>query len=428
MHEENTMGKTFAEKVLAKKSSQAEVVPGQIVVVEPDHLLTHDNTAAVVGKIKDDLKEFGVARPNMPVVALDHVIPAASEKHAVNHQTARNFVASHNLPNFYDVGTGVCHQVLMEEGHALPASIIVGSDSHTCSYGAVGVFSTGVDRTEAAALLLKGQTWLRVPETIKMTLTGNFKPGVSAKDLVLSIIGDIGADGASYQSVEFHGDIQNLSIEERFTIANMGVEMGAKIAVFPVDDITRTYLKSIGVDEGKYEPLWADDDASYIRELTYDMGAIEPVIAAPHKVDNMKKVSELEGMEIQQCLLGTCTNGRVSDLAIAAKILKGKKVAKGVRFLVLPASRKIYEEAIEKGIITTLLQAGAVLLPAGCGPCLGAHQGALAPGEKCLSTANRNFKGRMGCKEAEIYLSSPETVAVSAIHGKVTDPRKEVTK
>ncbi len=420
------MGKTFAEKVLAKNSGQAEVVPGQIVIVEPDHLLTHDNTAAIVGKIKEDLEEFGVARPNMPVIALDHVIPAASEKHAKNHQTAREFAANHKLPNFYDVGTGVCHQVLMEKGHALPATIIVGSDSHTCSYGALGVFSTGVDRTEAAALYLKGQTWLRVPDTIKITVTCKFRTGVSAKDLVLSIIGDIGADGAAYQAVEFHGDIQNLSLEERFTIANMGVEMGAKVAAFPVDDTTRAYLGSIGVNEGAYEPLWADADASYIRELNYDMGAIEPVIAAPHKVDNMKPVAELEGMEIQQCLLGTCTNGRLSDLQIAADILKGKKVADNVRLLVLPASREIYEEAIEKGIMTTLSKAGGVMLPAGCGPCLGAHQGALAPGEKCISTANRNFKGRMGCKEAEIYLASPETVATSAIYGKVTDPRKEV--
>ncbi|MBW2276823.1 MAG: 3-isopropylmalate dehydratase large subunit, partial [Deltaproteobacteria bacterium] len=405
-------------------SGQAEVVPGQIVIVEPDHLLTHDNTAAIVGKITDDLAEFGVARPEMPVIALDHVTPAASEKHATNHLTARKFAADHKLPNFYDVGTGVCHQVLMEQGHALPASIIVGSDSHTCSYGAVGVFATGVDRTEAAALYLRGQTWLRVPETIKITLTGKLVPPVSAKDVVLSIISDIGAAGAAYQAVEFHGAVDTLSIEERFTIANMGVEMGAKIAVFPVDDTTVKYLSSIGVDAGSYEALWADEDASYVRELTYDLGAIEPVIAAPHKVDNMKKLSELEGMEFQQGLLGTCTNGRLSDLEAAAKILKGKQVAKGFRLLVLPASKAIYEAAMENGTLSILSKAGGVILPPGCGPCLGAHQGCLAPGEKCLSTANRNFKGRMGCKEAEIYLASPETVAASAISGKLTDPRK----
>jgi homoaconitate hydratase family protein len=421
------MGKTFAEKVLAKKSGEPEVVPGQIVIVHPDHLLTHDNTAAIVGKIKDDLVTHGVARPDMPVIVLDHVIPAASEKTATNHQTTRKFVSAHKLPNFFDVGTGVCHQVLMEKGLALPASIIVGSDSHTCSYGAVGVFATGIDRTEAAALLLRGETWLRVPETIKMTLTGKLKPPVSAKDLVLSIIGDIGADGAGYCAVEFHGNVESLSMEERFTIANMGVEMGAKIAVFPVDAAAEKYLASLGIKKKDYEALWADEDAAYMKELTYDMGAVEPVVALPHTVDNVKPVSEVQGIEMQQFLLGTCTNGRLSDLEAAADILDGKTVAASSRLLVLPASRDVFEEALDRGIITRLSKAGGLVLPPGCGPCLGAHQGALAPGERCLSTANRNFKGRMGCKEAEIYLASPQTVAASAIHGKLVDPRKEVT-
>ncbi len=421
------MGKTFAEKVLALKSGQPEVVPGQIVIVHPDHLLTHDNTAAIVGKIKDDLERHGVARRDMPVIILDHVIPAASEKTATNHTVARQFAAKHKLPHFFDVGTGVCHQVLLERGLALPASIIVGSDSHTCSYGAVGAFSTGIDRTEAAALLLRGETWLRVPETIKMTLTGKLEPPVSAKDLVLHIIGDIRADGANYAAVEFHGNVESLSIEERFTIANMGVEMGAKIAVFPVDDVTKKYLTSLGIKKGDYEPVWADEDAAYARELTYDMGSIEPVVALPHTVDNVKPVGEIEGIPIQQFLIGTCTNGRLSDLEAAADILDGKTVAAGSRLLVLPASKDVFEAAVERGIISRLSRSGGIILPPGCGPCLGAHQGVLAPGEKCLSTANRNFKGRMGCKEAEIYLASPQTVAASAIHGKVADPRKEVT-
>lgn len=422
------MGKTFAEKVLAQKSGQAEVVPGQIVIVHPDHLLTHDNTAAIVGKIEDDLEEYGVARQDMPVIILDHVIPAATEKTAINHQTARTFAATHKLPNFYDVGTGVCHQVLMEKGLAIPGSIIVGSDSHTCSYGALGVFCSGVDRTEAAVLLLRGETWLRVPETIKMTLEGELKAPVSAKDLILSIIGDIRADGAAYQAVEFHGNTASLSVDERFTISNMGIEMGGKIAVFPVDDVSRAYLRSIGIKDNDYEPVWADADAQYCRELTYDLSKIEPVVALPHTVDNVKPVSEVEGTPMNQFLLGTCTNGRVSDLEAAAAILDGKKVAAGSRLLVAPASKEVFDEALEKGIIARLSKAGGIVLPPGCGPCLGAHQGVLAPGEKCLSTANRNFKGRMGCKEAEIYLSSPQTVAASAIHGKVTDPRKEVSK
>jgi homoaconitate hydratase family protein len=418
------MGKTFAEKILAIKSGQSEVVPGQIVIVQPDHLLTHDNSAAIVGKIGGDLEEYGVARPEMPVIILDHVVPAASEKTAQNHKTTREFVAKYNIPNFFDVGTGICHQVLVEKGLALPGSIIVGSDSHTCSYGALGVFSTGVDRTEAAALLLRGETWLRVPETIKITLKGKLNPMVSAKDIILSIIGDIRADGAGYCAVEFHGNIESLSIDDRLTIANMGVEMGAKVAVFPVDQKTRDYLSSLGIEESAYQTVWADEDASYLKELVFDLGDIEPVVAFPHTVDNVKPVSKAEGLEFQQFFLGTCTNGRLSDFEVAAEILDGKKIAGGVRLIILPASKEIFEAALEKDIITKLSRAGAMILPPGCGPCLGAHQGALAPGEKCLSTANRNFKGRMGCKEAEIYLSSPQTVAVSAIYGKLTDPRK----
>ncbi|MCX6645426.1 MAG: aconitase family protein, partial [bacterium] len=238
------------------------------------------------------------------------------------------------------------------------------------------------------------------------------------------IIGDIGADGADYMAVEFHGNVKALTIDDRFTVANMGVEMGAKIAVFPVDDLTKKYLASIGVKESDYTAVWADPDAKYFRELKYDLAKIEPVVAAPHKVDNVKTVKELEGIEFQQFLLGTCTNGRLSDLEIAADILEGKTVSTKARLLVLPASKEIYEEALASGVIARLSKAGGIILPPGCGPCLGAHQGCLAPGEKCLSTANRNFKGRMGCKEAEIYLASPATVAASAITGVLTDPRK----
>jgi len=420
------MGMTFAEQVLARRSGQGTVVPGQIVIVRPDHLLTHDNTAAIIGKIGADLDTHGVVDPRLPVIVLDHVTPAANEKTATGHQQVRAFVARFGLENFYDVGSGICHQIVVERGHAQPGRILVGSDSHTCSYGAVGAFATGIDRTEAAALLLRGETWLRVPESIRVTLRGELPAGVSAKDLVLRIIGDIGADGASYAAVEFHGDVAALSIEDRFTIANMGVEMGAKIAVFPVDAVTREYLAGIGVEEGDYEAVWADADARYARELAYDLAALEPVVACPHKVDNVKPVSELAGIEFDQLLLGTCTNGRLSDLEAAAVLLDGRDVAPGVRLLVLPASRDVLNAALERGVIEILTRAGAVLLPPGCGPCLGAHQGVLAPGEKCLSTANRNFKGRMGCKEAEIYLASPETVAATALSGRLTDPRTVV--
>ena len=405
------MGQTFAQKVLARAAGLDEVAVSQIVTVRPAHLLTHDNTAAIIGKIGDDLAQYGVVSPDLSVIVLDHVTPAANEKTATGHKNVRECI---------------CHQILVEKGHARPGTIIVGSDSHTCSYGALGVFSTGVDRTESAALLLTGQTWLKVPPTLRITLRGRFQPGVGAKDLVLRIIGDIGADGATYSAVEFHGDIANLSVPERFTVANMGIEMGAKVAVFPVDEQTVEYLEQVGVARGSYEPLWADADADYVRELEYDLAALEPVVAKPHTVDNVCPVGEAAGTRINQCLLGTCTNGRLNDLREAAGILKGKRISPNVRLLVLPASRAVFEAATEDGTMLTLSRAGATVLPPGCGPCLGAHQGVLAPGEACLSTANRNFKGRMGCKEAEIYLAAPATVAASALYGEITDPRKEM--
>ncbi len=419
---------TFAEKILATYSGNKKVIPGQIVTVHPDHLLTHDNTAAIIQKIKNELEKYGVYSKSLSIIVLDHVIPAASEKTASNHKNIRRFVKSYDIKNFFDVGVGICHQVVIEKGFALPGKLLLGSDSHTCSYGAIGAFSSGIDRTEAASLMLTGETWLKVPNSIKMTLSGKLEQGVFAKDVVLHIIGDISASGANYCSVEFHGDVGQFSIDDRFTIANMGVEMGAKNTMFPVDKTTKNYLDSIGISDGSYNALYPDKDAMYIHDLNYDLSEISPVVACPHTVDNVKPVSEIEGLEIQQCLIGTCTNGRLEDLKIAANILKGKKVNPNVRLLILPASKKIYEEALKLEIIETLVKSGGVILPPGCGPCLGAHQGVLAPDERCLSTANRNFKGRMGCKEAEIYLASPATVAVSAIYGKVTDPREEMRK
>jgi len=418
------MGKTFAEKILAKKAGLHEVVPGQIVTVRPEHLLTHDNTAAIIGKIGDELDKYGVINPELSIIVLDHVVPAANEKTAANHKKVREFVTKHGIKNFYDVGEGICHQVTLEKGLAVPGTIIVGSDSHTCSYGALGVFSSGIDRTEAAALLLTGETWLKVPQSIKITLKGKLKFPVTAKDLILQIIGDIKADGANYKAVEFHGDMNNLTIDDRIAIANMGIEMGAKAVVFPVDEKAEDYLENVGVKRNNYEKIWADPDAEYIQKLEYDLSLLEPVVAKPHTVDNLATISEVEGTKINQCLLGTCTNGRLSDIKIAADILKGGKIADNVRFLVLPASRSVYKQAIKQGYVETLVDAGAIILPPGCGPCLGAHQGVLAPGEKCISTANRNFKGRMGCKEAEIFLASPATVAASGLYGKIIDPRK----
>lgn len=418
---------TFAEKILAKYGNEETVAPGQIVTVQPDHLLTHDNTAPIVAKIGPELAKYGVYDPDMPIIVIDHVAPAANEKTSTNHQKIREFVKEHTIKHFFDVGVGVCHQVVVEKGLALPGQILLGSDSHTCSYGAVGAFSTGIDRTEAASLILTGETWLKVPRTIKMTFRGGLQTGVTAKDLILHIIGDISASGATYCAVEFHADeetLAGLSMSDRFTIANMGIEMGAKIAVFPVDDLTRQHLSSLCISPSAYKEVWADSDAAYWKELEYDLDSIEPMVAAPHTVDNVKSVTKLAGIPIQQAFLGTCTNGRVQDLELAARILEGRRVHPDVRLIVAPASSRILIDALEKGIITTLLEAGAVLLPTGCGPCLGAHQGVLAPGERCLSTANRNFKGRMGCKDAEIYLASPATVAWSAVRGEIADPRE----
>ncbi len=415
------MGMTFAEKILARAAGKDRVVPGEIVMVRPNHLLTHDNTAAIIGKIGPELDEFGVVDPDLNVIVIDHVAPAANEKTATGHQKIRVFVKKHGIRHFFDVGEGICHQVVMEQGLALPGSIILGSDSHTCSYGALGAFATGIDRTEAAALTLTGETWLRVPPTIRVVLEGNFPTGVGAKDLVLTIIGKLGADGANYMAVEFDGPaVDRLTVEDRFTIANMGIEMGAKLAVFPVDDVARTYLGTIGVRSYQYESLWADDDADYAKRIVIRLDKLEPVLAMPHTVDNISLASEHLGEPIHQVLLGTCTNGRLSDIRTAAKIMRGKKVHPDVRMLVLPASRSVLQAAMSKGYIQILVGAGAIILPPGCGPCLGAHQGVLAPGERCLSTANRNFKGRMGCKEAEIILASPATVAHSAIAGVIS--------
>jgi homoaconitate hydratase family protein len=420
------MGKTFVEKILAKYGGLDEVVLSQIVTVHPDHLLTHDNTAAIIQKIQPELEKYGIHSKSLSIITLDHVIPAVSEKTATNHKLIREFVKKYNIENFFDIGIGICHQLVIEKGLALPGQLLLGSDSHTCSYGAIGAFSSGIDRTEAASLILTGETWLKVPNSIKMNLSGKLESGVYAKDVILHIIGDISASGANYCSVEFHGDVEQFTVEDRFTIANMGVEMGAKNAVFFVDDVTKKYLSSIGVSENLYEPIYPDKDAIYSEELNYNLADIKPVISSPHTVDNVKPVSELAGMEIQQYLIGTCTNGRLSDLRIAADILKGKKISPNSRLLILPASKDILKNALKEGLIETLVDAGSTILPPGCGPCLGAHQGVLAPGEKCLSTANRNFKGRMGCKEAEIYLASPATVAASAISGKITDPREVI--
>jgi 3-isopropylmalate/(R)-2-methylmalate dehydratase large subunit len=417
-----TMGHTFAEKVLARKAGLDHVVPGQIVVVRPDRLLTHDNTAAISKKFRQIGVE-GVADPSMNVIVLDHVVPAANETYATNHQIIREFVAAQGITAFYDVGEGICHQVLPEKGHAWPGALIVGSDSHTPTHGAFGAFAAGIGRTEAAAVMATGQIWLRVPESFRILVDGELPERVMAKDVILHIIGALRADGADYRSVEFAGEtIRAMSIASRMVLTNMAAEMGAKNGVVEPDEKTRAWLQ--GRVEHDYEEIHADPDASYERVVEVDASALSPQVARPHTVDNVVPVTEVSGTKIDQALVGTCTDGRLEDLAAAAEILRGRHVAAGVRMLVLPASREVLLQAIKHGVAADLVAAGATLLNPGCGPCLGAHQGCMAPGEVTISTANRNFRGRMGSKEAFIYLASPATVAASALTGVITDPRE----
>jgi 3-isopropylmalate/(R)-2-methylmalate dehydratase large subunit len=416
------MGQTFAQKALARKAGLDSVAPGQIVTVRPDKLLTHDNTAAIIGKFR----KIGVDReadPNIHVIVLDHVVPAANETYATNHKKIREFVAEQGIPAFYDVGDGICHQVLPEKGHAWPGALIVGSDSHTPTHGAFGAFSAGIGRTEAAAVMATGKIWLRVPESFRILIDGRLPDRVMAKDIILHIIGDLRADGADYRSVEFAGPVvREMSIASRMVLTNMAAEMGAKNGVVEPDEKTRAWLA--GRVDREYEEIHADADAVYDRVVEYDASDLAPQVAKPHTVDNVVPVTEIAGTPIDQALIGTCTDGRLEDLAAAAEILRGKQIAKGVRLLVLPASREVLLEATEKGVVTALVAAGATLLNPGCGPCLGAHQGCMAPRERTISTANRNFKGRMGSKEAFIYLASPTTVAASALTGVIADPRE----
>ena len=415
------MGHTFVEKALARKAGLDSVVPGQIVTVRPDKLLTHDNTADISQKFRR-IGVDRVADPNISVIVLDHVTPAANETYATNHKIIREFVAEQGISAFYDIGEGICHQLLPEKGHAWPGAVIVGSDSHTPTHGAFGTFSAGIGRTEAAAVMATGQIWLRVPESLRIVVDGELPARVSAKDVILHIIGDLGADGANYCSVEFAGEtIGEMSVASRMVLTNMAAEMGAKNGVVEPDDKTRAWLE--GRVENGYEEILADPDAVYERVIEYDVSELSPQVAKPHTVDNVVAITEVAGTPINQALIGTCTNGRLEDLEAAAEILRGKHIASNVRLLVLPASREVLLAAIERGIVSELVAAGATLLNPGCGPCLGAHEGCMAPGEVTISTANRNFKGRMGSREAFIYLGSPVTVAASALTGVITDPR-----
>jgi len=417
------MAMTFAQKVLAAKAGLHSVAVGQIVEIEPDYCLSHDNTAA----ISKTFKKIGVERVKYPerfVIVLDHTVPASIEKYALGHKEIREFVCEQGIANFYDAGIGICHQVLPEKGFALPGKLILGSDSHTTTYGAFGVFSAGVGRSEMAVLYATGKIWLKTPASFKIVVSGQLEEPITSKDLILKIIGDIGADGALYRSIEFTGRaIEEMSLSSRMVLSNMAIECGAKNGYIAPDKKTATFLEGRAVHE--YTPVYPDSDARYEKVLEFDATTLDPQVAKPHAVDNVSPIEEVAGTKIDQALIGTCTNGRLEDLRLAAKILSGNKVAHGVRLLIFPASHEVLLGALREGLIETCVEAGALVLNPGCGPCLGAHQGVLAPGEVCLSTANRNFRGRMGSRDAEIYLSSPATVAASAITGVITDPRAE---
>ncbi len=403
------MGRTFAEKILGAAA-------GSIVFRQPSIVLSHDNTASI-RKTFEKMNGTSPAFPGRLLVVLDHNAPPTNAVLANDYQAIRDFVNQYNIPNFYDAGRGICHQIMSY--HARPGMIIVGSDSHTCTAGAFNTLAAGIDRTETAGIWKSGETWFMVPESIRITLKGSLRPGVYAKDLSLWIIGMLGSEGANYRSVEYHGEgVASLGISDRMTIANLASEMGAKNAVFPPDEVLAAFLGAEWSGNG----IWADEDAIYAADYTIDLREIMPLVAAPHHVDNVRTVAEVAGTPVGQGLVGTCTNGRIEDLRVAAGILKGKQVAPGFQLLVIPASREIYLQAIREGIIETLISSGANVLSSSCGPCLGTGQGIPADGINVISTANRNFKGRMGNPKASIYLASPATVARTALSGTITSP------
>jgi homoaconitate hydratase family protein len=415
------VGKTLTEKVLGRKAGK-DVQAGEVITVSPDTILSHDNSAAII----QEFRKLGVEKVKAPekiVIVLDHIVPASEEKYAQNHKSIREFVAEQGIPHFFDINAGICHQVLPEQGFALPGKVIVGSDSHTPSYGALGAFATGIGRTETACTWATDEIWLRVPETLRIDLSGRFRPGVFAKDLSLKLIGDHGAEMANYKAVEFAGPAAgDLSVGARLTLANMSAEMGAKNGYFAPDAKTLKWLE--GRARGPFVVVASDPDARFESVLAYDLGALEPQVACPHTVDNVKPIGAVAGKPVDQVLIGTCTNGRLEDLEAAAAIFKGRKVHPSVRVLVIPASWEVYREALKSGALAVLADAGCVILNSGCGPCLGAHEGIMAAGEVCLSTSNRNFRGRMGHRDSEIYLASPATAAATAVAGKIADPRE----
>jgi 3-isopropylmalate/(R)-2-methylmalate dehydratase large subunit len=419
---------TIAEKILARASGREAVIPDEIVVAKVDLAMSHENADLV----RKAFQEIGVARvwdPERIVIILDHRVPAESERTATTHKAIREFVAAQSIRYFYDVGRGgICHQVLAERGHVRPGMVVVGTDSHTTTHGAFGAFATGIGATEMAGVWTEGCLWFKVPSTIRIEVEGSFAPWISAKDLILYIIGKLGSDGADYRAVEFDGPaIRNMTVASRMTLANLSMEMGAKVAFTPVDATLREYLAA-RAPGAQIEALEPDPGANYERviHIDVDRDLREPQVACPHSVDNVHPVSELEAVEVHQAVLGSCTNGRLEDLEVAACILSGRRVHPRTRLLIIPASQEVFMEALRLGYIAACVEAGAMINPPGCGPCVGVHQGILAAGENCISSTNRNFIGRMGSKDSKVYLASPAVVAASAIAGHVAAPQTVV--
>ena len=433
---------TFAQKALARAAGRDRVEVGEVVDVQPDVVLSHDNTAA----IREIWQQFGqdrVAIPEKLAITLDHAVPAPTTRHAQNHAEIRAFVREQGIRHFFEVGRGICHQVLSEEALVLPGQMILGADSHTPHFGWLGAFGAGIGRSEVAALWATGELWLRVPASIKIVLEGALPKGVTAKDFALRIIGDWGADGGLYASVEFCGaGVEAMSVDSRMALANMMAEFGAKSSYVPADGATLAYLKKAlqrraskdgdGVEAGDHLPdlaglgIYPDERAVYSATYRYSAEELEPTVSCPHTVDNVAPLSAVAGIRVQQAFIGTCTNGRLEDIAEAAEIVRGRQVAAGTRMLVIPASSLVLQESLERGYIQALVAAGAAIGTPGCGPCMGNHMGVPATGEVTISSANRNFRGRMGTTDAEIYLASPAVVAASAVAGRIADPRDVV--
>ncbi len=411
-------GKTIAEKILSRKSG-TDARAGQIVIADVDYVMVNDVTGPIAFREYEKLGTDRLYKDRMVLIP-DHYVPAKDIDSAAQAKEMREFAQKHQIPNYFEIGrSGVCHQLMVEEGFAAPGRLIVGADSHTCTYGAVNALSTGIGSTEAAAVFATGRLWFKVPETIKVVVKGKFNRYVGGKDLILKIITDIGVDGANYKAFEFHGDVQNISVPDRLAISNMAIEAGGKAGIFPCDELTREYIKDSV--RGEYEAVDADDDAVYCRTLEYDLSELEPFVSYPHLPSNGRPVKEAD-VRIDQAYLGSCTNGRIEDMRIGAEILRGRHVAPGVRMIVVPASQRVLKQMADEGLIDVFLEAGAFVSGPTCGACLGGYMGILAPGEVAVASTNRNFIGRMGAKDSYVYLAGPAVVAASAVAGRIVTP------